>query len=118
MRKEETIVMESLTRFVEKLKTDHASRKSYLKRMHGLPENYRRMYTQIVKYVWSLALDGPEVQEALLDVLEMMETGAAKGLSVRDVVGEDVKAFCDDILEQMPNKTWMHRVKNRLGKFD
>jgi DNA-binding ferritin-like protein (Dps family) len=39
-----------------------------------------------------------DIVAILEDVLELFEASAAQGKGVRDVVGEDVAAFCDERL--------------------
>ena len=46
--------------------------------------------------------DGMDIVAVLKDVLGLFETSAAEGKPALDVTGEDVAAFCDDRLRDVP----------------
>ena len=58
-------------------------------RVKALPEDYRYVYDKIQHYMWShVAGDGMDMTVVLADLVDLFEQGA----------GEDVAAFCDDLL--------------------
>ena len=68
-------------------------------RANALPRDYRIVYGEMKSYMWrSTAGDGMDIVAILKDVLRLFETGAAQDMSVLDVTGEDVAAFCDERL--------------------
>ncbi len=68
-------------------------------RVKALPEDYRYVYDKIQHYMWShVAGDGMDMTVVLADLVDLFEQGAAEGKGVLEVTGEDVAAFCDDLL--------------------
>ena len=55
-------------------------------------------------------------------LIELFESGAAEGKTVLEITGEDVAAFCDDLLRSVSTYTenWREKlnrdVMNKLGK--
>ncbi|WIG58796.1 MAG: hypothetical protein OJF49_001542 [Ktedonobacterales bacterium] len=92
-------------------------------RAKALPEDYAYVYHKIQYYMWGHAGgDGMDTIPILADLVELFETGAAEGKPVLEVTGEDVAAFCDELLRNA--KTWtgnrreaLNRdILNKLGK--
>ena len=92
-------------------------------RAKALPEEYGFVYHKIQNYLWSRAGgDGMDTIPVLADLLELFETGVADGKHVLEVTGDDVAAFCDELLRN--TKTWTaswhdrlnREISNRLGK--
>ncbi|RLL43955.1 DUF1048 domain-containing protein [Oceanobacillus piezotolerans] len=67
----------------------------------------------VENYMWSYA-KGSGMLELLKNILEMFEISAGDGLSVRDVVGDDIAKFADSLLEVFPEKTWMDKMRRKL----
>jgi len=92
-------------------------------RVESLPEDYRYVYRQIQQYMWSNSGgSGMDMLPIFADLLELFETGVAEGKSVLDVTGEDVAAFCDELLRNAKTWTGKHRealnrdIRNKLGQ--
>ena len=96
-------------------------------RAKALPEDYRYVYRQIQHYVWwgySAYSGGDErdAQQMLADLLDLFETGVAEGKRVLDITGEDVAAFCDELLRNAktytgnPREALNRDILNKLGK--
>ena len=96
-------------------------------RVEALPEDYRYVYRQIQHYVWwgySAYSGGDErdAQQMLADLLDLFETGVAEGKRVLDITGEDVAAFCDELLRNAktytgnPREALNRDILNKLGK--
>jgi len=74
-------------------------------RANALPEDYAYVYRHIQHYMWGHSGgSGMDMLPILTDLLDLFETGAAEGKPVLDVTGEDVAAFCDELLRNA--KTW------------
>jgi DNA-binding ferritin-like protein (Dps family) len=79
-----------------------------------LPDRLRR-YGEIKKYLWRFtAGDGMDIVAILKDLLELFETGATDGKRALEVTGQDVAAFCDELLRSANTYTekW-HDALNR-----
>ena len=44
----------------------------------------------------------------------MFENSASDGLSVRDVVGNDIAEFADSFLAEFPEETWIDKLRKKL----
>lgn len=99
---------------MKKIIGDKKEYKEQMLRVNALPEDYRFVYEKMQNYMWSFAggtgTDMLQTQYALID---LFESAAADGRHVLDVTGEDVAAFCDELIRG--NKLWTDNVKNRLN---
>jgi DNA-binding ferritin-like protein (Dps family) len=92
-------------------------------RVEALPEDYRTVYRQIQQYMWGYSRgSGMDMLPIFADLLDLFETGAAEGKRVLDVTGEDVAAFCDELLRNAKTSTGKQRealnrdIRNKLGQ--
>lgn len=85
-------------------------------RAKSLPSEYRNAYKAIQKYMWT-AGGGPtnwkDSSRIFVGILELFEEGAAEGKKVTDLTGEDVAAFCDDLVKD--EKTWKDKYRKKLN---
>ena len=84
-------------------------------RAAALPRDYRVLYSEIKKYMWKFSAgSGMDTVAILKDLLGLFETGAADGRRALEVTGEDVAAFCDELLRNANTYTgkW-HEALNR-----
>lgn len=87
--------------------------KLYKKRISKLPPDYRKTMLGIQTYMQNFgSLDGKE----LYDILDMLEIAVADGRKVTDIIGPDIGAFCDGIIQTSPEKTWISGYKNKITK--
>jgi len=85
-----------LDAFIKLVIGDLDEKKEYRKmtaRVKALPEDYRYVYEKIQKYMWTFG-GGFDMG----GLLELFEGGAAEGKPVLDITGEDVAAFCDELI--------------------
>ena len=96
-------------------------------RAEALPDDYRHVYRSMQQYLWGnswryAGVDGMGVMALFADLLELLETAAAEGKPVLAVTGEDVAAFCDELLQNTQTSTGKHRealnrdIRNKLGQ--
>lgn len=64
----------------------------------------------IEKYMWNYA----RMFEHIKGILEMFELGVSEGLTVHEVVGEDLADFADGIIAEIPEDTWIHDMRKKL----
>jgi DNA-binding ferritin-like protein (Dps family) len=88
--------------------------RAHVSRVKALPQDYQIVYKEIQKYLFKV---GPvELNEGiglLSEILSFFEEGAAAGKGVLEVTGEDVAAFCDDLVKD--EKTWMDKYQEDLN---
>jgi DNA-binding ferritin-like protein (Dps family) len=94
-------------------------------RAKALPEEYEYVYHRIQKYMWTHASghsSGMDMIELFKGLLDLFESGAANGRRVLEITGEDVAAFCDELLKNADTYTedWRLALNNdimeKLGK--
>ena len=85
--------------FLTKIFGDKKEWNSMEARAKALPRDYQIVYGEIQQYMWKLTGgDGLDIVAILKDLLGLFETGAADGKHPLEVTGEDVAAFCDELL--------------------
>ncbi|OEH56348.1 hypothetical protein AQ616_02180 [Oceanobacillus sp. E9] len=74
--------------------------RAHMARVKALPKDYQIVYKEIQKYLYKV---GPvELTNGiglLSGIIDLFEEGASLGRNVLEVTGEDVAAFCDDLIK-------------------
>ena len=74
--------------------------RAHMARVKLLPQDYQIVYIEIQKYLFKV---GPvELKDGiglLSGIVDLFEEGAALGKSVLQVTGNEVAAFCDDLIK-------------------
>lgn len=68
--------------------------KELMKRVDALPDDYRFAFKKILNYGYNFGFCFITQSE----LLEMFEENAAAGRPVGEIVGNDVAAFCDELI--------------------
>ncbi|MGR9049830.1 DUF1048 domain-containing protein [Halobacillus faecis] len=84
-------------------------------RAKALPREYHNAYKAIQKYMWTTGgpTDWKDTKRIFDGILDLFEQGAAENRKVTDLTGDDVAAFCDDLLED--EKTWKDKYRTKLN---
>lgn len=84
-------------------------------RAKALPSEYRNAYKAMQKYMWTSGSpsDWKNISRIFGGILDLFEGGAAEGKKVTDLTGEDVAAFCDDLVKD--EKTWRDKYRTKLN---
>ncbi|MET3321310.1 UNVERIFIED_ORG: DNA-binding ferritin-like protein (Dps family) [Peribacillus simplex] len=98
---------------IKKMIQEKREYRVYKKRVNALPEEYSKAMNEIESYMWNFA-KGSGMFELLNNILEMFENSASDGLSVREVVGNDIAEFADSFLAEFPEETWIDKLRNKL----
>ena len=92
-------------------------------RVAALPEDYQYVFKKIQSHMWMFAAGaGYDMMKIHYDLIELFETGAAEGKPVLEITGEDVAAFCEELLRNARTYTedWREAlnrdIKKKLGK--
>lgn len=84
-------------------------------RAKALPSDYHSAYNAMKKYIWTSG--GPsewkEIHHIFGSILDLLEQGAAENRKVTDLTGEDVAAFCDELVKD--TKTWQDKYRKKLN---
>lgn len=87
--------------------------RAHTARVKALPPDYQIVYKEIQKYLFKV---GPvDLAEGTLlpDLVDFFEQGAAAGKGVRELIGDDVAAFCDDLIKD--TRTYAEVYQESLG---
>ncbi|MBO4269398.1 DUF1048 domain-containing protein [Microbispora triticiradicis] len=76
--------------------------RAHVARVKALPPDYQIVYKEMQKYLFKVGPvdlpDGP----LLPGIVDFFEEGVAAGKGVVELIGTDVAAFCDDLVEGSP----------------
>lgn len=97
-------------------KMTNAMKKEINGRLSVLPGDYQVIFYEISKYLWQFASSDAGVPDMQMDILAMLETGAQEGKDVFDIVGKDVISFCDGLLGEIPEHTWIGKMKSSMNQ--
>jgi len=109
-------MFEKLIEEIKHYKDSKFDRETYLARIRVLPKDYQAVYNGIADYMWSSGAGGTSVMETLFEVLTAFEDGARDKREVFSITGEDVIDFADNLLHELPEKTWMGKIKADKNK--
>jgi DNA-binding ferritin-like protein (Dps family) len=91
--------MPTMTNRLTKLLGNKKEWKAMEARADALPHNYRIVYGEMKSYLWRFTNgDGVDIIAILNHVLGLFEAGASEGKTVLQVTGDDVAAFCGELL--------------------
>jgi DNA-binding ferritin-like protein (Dps family) len=98
--------------------------KRQMARVELLPEDYRYVFQKIQSHMWMFAAgSGYDMLKIHYDLIELFEEGAAEGKRVLEITGEDLAAFCDELLRGAKTYTgdWREKLNrdilSRVGKM-
>ncbi|MDR2610697.1 MAG: DUF1048 domain-containing protein [Clostridiales Family XIII bacterium] len=110
---------------IKKIAGEKREYKRQMTRVEALPEDYRYVFKKIQNHMWKFASgSGYDMLDVHYDLIELFEEGAAAGKPVLEVTGEDVAAFCDELLRNARtyNEDWraaLNRdIRDKLEKSD
>lgn len=74
--------------------------RAHVARVKALPQDYQIVYKEIQKYLFKVGLvELTEMTGLLSGIVDLFEEGAASGKGVLEVTGNDVAAFCDELIK-------------------
>lgn len=95
--------------------------KHQMARVKALPEDYQYVFKKIQGHMWMFAAgSGYDMLKIHYDLIELFEAGAAEGKHVLEITGEDVAAFCDELLRSARTYTedWREKLnRDIMDKF-
>jgi DNA-binding ferritin-like protein (Dps family) len=84
-------------------------------RVESLPDDYQYVYEKITHYLFSCGLTDVKMIYGLID---LFEGGAAEGRRVLEITGDDVAAFCDELIRNAKTYTqsWRENLNRDIAK--
>ncbi|SFT12771.1 DUF1048 domain-containing protein [Paenibacillus sp. BC26] len=73
--------------------------RAHVARVKALPKDYQIVYKEIQKYLFKVGPVDLTEGGLLSDIVDLFEEGAASGKGVLEVTGNDVAAFCDELIK-------------------
>ena len=108
---------------IKKMRESKREYKQQMARVKALPEDYQYVFKKIQGHMWNFAAGaGYDMMKIHSDLIELFEVGAAEGKRVLEITGEDVAAFCDELLRNANTYTenWREAlnrdIQKKLGK--
>ncbi|MFF3013481.1 DUF1048 domain-containing protein [Streptomyces sp. NPDC057939] len=84
--------------------------RAYTARVKALPPDYRIVHKEMLRYLFKVGpidlTDGP----LLPGIVDFFEEGVAAGKGVVQLIGTDVAAFCDGMIQDSPTYADMHQA--------
>lgn len=86
--------------------------KERMSRVYALPEDYQYVYKKIQTHMWQFSAGaGYDIMEVHNELIDLFESGAASGKGVLEITGDDVAAFCEELLRNVKTYTEDWRIK-------
>lgn len=76
--------------------------RAHMARVKALPPDYQIVYKEIQRYYFKVGPVGLTDGSLLSGIVEFFEEGVAAGKGVLELIGNDVAAFCDDLIKDSP----------------
>lgn len=74
--------------------------RAHMARIKALPKDYQIVYKEIQKYLFKVGpVELNEGIDLLSGIVDFFEEGVALGKDVLEVTGDDVAAFCDELIK-------------------
>lgn len=73
--------------------------RAHLARVKALPPDYRIVYQEMQKYFFKVGPVDLTEGQLLSGIVDFFEEGAAGGKGVLELIGDDVAAFCDELIK-------------------
>ena len=97
--------------FLTKIIGDKKEWRAIEKRAKALPHDYRIAYEEIKHYLWTRS--GITTIDAFRVLIDLFEESAANGRQVLEITGNDVAAFCDELVKG--EKTYFENLRKKLN---
>jgi len=73
--------------------------RSHMARVKALPPDYQIVYKELQRYLFKIGPVGLADGSLLSEIVDFFEEGVAAGKGVLELIGNDVAAFCDDLVK-------------------
>lgn len=95
--------------------------KEFDERIAKLPKEYKEAFKEIQKNLWVYSdFTGRRLTESFEKIVTLLEETASESLSIKEVFGEDIKGFCEEVatqegLENFRDK-WRKQLNNNIKR--
>ncbi len=89
--------------------------RAHMSRVNALPQDYQIVYKEIQKYLFKVGpVELTKSTDLLTGIVDLFVEGAALGKGVLEVTGDDVAAFCDDLIKD--SKTYADLYQESIDR--
>ena len=89
--------------------------RAHVARIKALPPDYRIVYEEMQRYIFKVGPVDLHDGTLLSGIVDFFEEGAAAGKGVLRLIGDDVAAFCDDLLKD--SRTYADVYQESVGRL-
>ncbi|HCC35629.1 MAG TPA: cytoplasmic protein [Ruminococcaceae bacterium] len=104
---------------IKKIMGSNREYKRQMKRVKAMPEDYQYVFKKIQNHMWMFAAGaGYDMMKIHYDLIDLFEAGAADGKQVLEITGDDVAAFCEELLRGARTYTenWREALNRDIQK--
>lgn len=87
--------------------------RAHVARVKALPPDHQIVYKEMQKYFFKVGPIGLADGTLLSGIVDFFEEGVAAGKGVLELIGNDVAAFCDDLIKD--TRTYAEVYQQSLG---
>jgi DNA-binding ferritin-like protein (Dps family) len=87
--------------------------RAHMARVKALPPDYQIVYKEIQRYLFKVGPIDLHDGRLLSGIVDFFEEGAADGKGVLELIGNDVAAFCDDLVKD--SRTYAEIYQQSIG---
>ena len=73
--------------------------RAHMARVKALPPDYQIVYKEMQRYLFKVGLIDVADGRLLSGIVDFFEEGVTAGKGVLELIGDDVAAFCDDLVK-------------------
>jgi len=86
--------------------------KQLMRRVEKLPKDYQFVFKKIQSHMWMFTSGtGYDMMDTHSDLIDLFELSAFNGKKILEVTGDDVAAFCEELLKNTKTYTEDRRKK-------
>ncbi|MFC6081192.1 DUF1048 domain-containing protein [Sphaerisporangium aureirubrum] len=87
--------------------------RAHLARVKALPPDYQIVYKEMQRYLFKVGPIELLAGSLLSGIVDFFEEGVAAGKGVLELIGNDVAAFCDDLIKD--SRTYADIYQESIG---
>ncbi|GLY43328.1 hypothetical protein Amsp01_093510 [Amycolatopsis sp. NBRC 101858] len=87
--------------------------RAHVARVKALPPDYEIVYKEIQRYLFKVGPIDLADGSLLAGIVDFFEEGVAAGKGVLQLIGDDVAAFCDELIKD--SRTYADAYQESLG---
>ena len=100
---------------IKKMIEEKREYKQQMAGVEAMPEDYKFVFKKIQSYMWMFTAGaGYDMMEVHNDLVELFESGIANSKKVLEITGDDVAAFCEELLKNC--KTYTENWRDKLNR--